>query len=115
MPSKATDYFAKHYAANRDKILDYKKEYYAEKIKYTKQFQNLKLKGQSKNISNHTIKSAINNISCFILVNDTTMTPQEFYDQYDIKDFSIIEIEYDLFNDYELTMKIPSFYLTFKN
>jgi hypothetical protein len=115
MPSKDPDYFAKHYATNRDKILDYKKEYYAEKIKYAKQFQNLKLKGHSKNISNHTIKSSINNISCFILVKDITMTPQEFYDQYSIKDFSIIEIEFDLFQDYELTMKIPDFYLTPKN
>tara|TARA_R110002126_G_scaffold258266_1_gene401210 strand:+ start:1697 stop:2047 length:351 start_codon:yes stop_codon:yes gene_type:complete len=110
----APDYFAKHYVTNRDKILDYKKDYYYQKIKYRKQFQNIKLKGLSKNISNHTIKSAINNISCFILANNTTMTPQEFYDQYSIKDFSIIEIEYELFNDYELTMKIPIFYLTDK-
>ena len=115
MPTKDPDYFAKHYATNRDKILDYKKEFYAEKIKYTKQFQNLKLKGQSKNISNHTIKTTVHNLTCFVLVNGSTMTPKDFYDQYSIKDFSIIEVEFDLFQDYELTIKIPDFYLTAKN
>lgn len=112
MPTKDPDYFAKHYSANRDKILDYKKEYYAEKIKYRKQFQNIKLKEHSKNNSNHIIKTAINSLSCFIAVNDTLLNPQEFYNQYTIKDFSIIELEFDMFQDYELTMKIPDFYLT---
>lgn len=115
MPSKDPDYFAKHYSANRDKILDYKKEYYAEKIKYTKQFQPIRLKGQSKGVSNHIIKTAVNGLCCFVLVNGSTMTPQEFYNQYSIKDFSIIEIDFDVFGDYELTMKIPDYYLTPKN
>lgn len=115
MPSKDPDYFAKHYSANRDKILDYKKEYYAEKIKYRKQFQSVKLKGQSKNMSNHIIKTAVDSLACFVLVNGINMTPKEFYDEFSIKDFSIIEIEFDVFGDYELTMKIPDFYLTPKN
>ena len=115
MPSKDPDYFAKHYSANRDKILDYKKEYYAEKIKYRKQFQSVKLKGQNKNVSNHIIKTAIDSLACFVLVNSETMNPEEFYNKYSIKDFSIIEIEFDVFQDYELTMKIPDYYLTPKN
>lgn len=115
MPSKDPEYFSKHYSANREKILDYKKEYYAEKIRYTKQFKNLKLKDISKSVSNHHIKSAISNMACFISANGQTMTPKEFYDQYSIKDFSIIEIEYELLNGYELTMKIPDCYLSFKN
>lgn len=117
MSSRAPDYFAKHYVANRDKILDQKREYYYEKIKYRKQFQNIKLKGVSKYDSNKIIKDSIGgkSLACFILVNDVSLTPQEFYDQYTIKDFSIIEIEYDLFDNYELTMKIPIFYLTNKN
>jgi hypothetical protein len=114
MASKEPDYFTKHYATNRDKILDYKKEYYAEKIKYTKQFQNIKLKEKSKRESNEIIKDAINGLSCFILLDGKSLTPQEFYDQYTIKDFSIIELEYELFNDYELTMKIQEFYLNKK-
>jgi hypothetical protein len=115
MPSKDPEYFSKHYSTNREKILDYKKIYYAEKIRYTKQFKSLKLKEMSKSISNHLIKSAISNMACFISANGQNMTPKEFYDQYHIKDFSIIEIEYDLLNGYELTMKIPDFYLSFKN
>jgi len=115
MPTKDPDYFAKHYATNRDKILNYKKEFYAKKVKYHNQFKNIKLKQQSKIISNHIIKSSINNNSCFILVNGSTMTPQEFYEKYIIKDFSIIEIEYDLFNEYELTMIIWDYYLIQKN
>ena len=115
MNSREPDYFAKHYSANREKILDYKKEFYAEKVKYRKQFQNIKLKEQSKRQSNEIIKHAINGLSCFILVNGITMNPQEFYQQYTIKDFSIIEIEFEIFQDYELTMIIPDFYLTLKN
>jgi hypothetical protein len=115
MPSKDPEYFSKHYSANREKILDYKKIYYAEKIRYTKQFKNLKLKDLSKSISNHLIKSAISNMACFIFANGQNLTPQEFYDKYFIKDFSIIEIEYDLSNGYELTIHIPDFYLSFKN
>jgi len=115
MPSKDPEYFSKHYSANREKILDYKKEYYAEKIRYTKQFKNLKLKNMSKSISNHLIKSAISNMACFIFVDGQNLTPQEFYTKYSIKDFSIIEIEYDLSNGYELTITIPDFYLSFKN
>jgi hypothetical protein len=115
MPSKDPEYFSKHYSANREKILDYKKEYYAEKIRYTKQFKSLKLKDISKSISNHTIKSAISNMACIISANGKNMTPKEFYDQYSIKDFSIIEVEYQLLNDYELTINIPDFYLLFKN
>lgn len=114
MPTKDPEYFSKHYSANREKILDYKKVYYAEKIRYTRQFKNLKLKDVSKSLSNHTIKSAINNMACFISINGENMTPKEFYEQYFIKDFSIIEIEYDLLNGYELTIKIPDFYLTNK-
>jgi len=115
MPTKDPEYFSKHYSANREKILDYKKEYYAEKIRYTKQFRNLKLKDVSKSISNHTIKSAISNMACFISTNGQNLTPQEFYEQYSIKDFSIIEVEYQVLNGYELTIIIPDFYLSFKN
>jgi len=115
MTSKQPDYFAKHYATNRDKILDYKKEYYAEKIKYTKQFQPIKLKGQPKLLSNKLIKTAVKTLACFIVVNDKTYTPNEFYDAYSIKDFNIIEIDYDMFENYELTMKIPDYYLISKN
>lgn len=115
MAPKEPDYFAKHYAANRDKILDYKKEYYAEKVKYTKQFQPIKLLGQSKSESNKIIKKAINSLACFIVVNEKTYTPQEFYDAFTVKDFNIIEVEYQLFQDYELTIKIPDYYLNPKN
>lgn len=114
MPSKDPDYFAKHYATNRDKILDYKKEYYAEKVRYRNQFKPIKLKGISKRQSNEMIKNAIggNSIACFIDINNQIFTPKELYDQYTIKDFSIIEVEYTMFANYELTMKIPDFYLT---
>jgi hypothetical protein len=115
MTSHRNEYYSKHYEANRDKILDYKKEFYAEKVKYRKQFQNIKLKGISKIDTNRIIKKAINNLACFVETDGKTMTPQELYDAYDIKDFSIIEVEYDYFDNYELTMKISNNCLTPKN
>lgn len=117
MPPKDPDYFKKHYEANMDKIKDQKKKYYYEKVKYRKQFENIKLKGIGKFDSKELIKSTIGgkSLACFILVNNETMTPDEFYNKYSIKDFSIIEVDYTFFQNYELTMKIPDYYLTIKN
>jgi len=117
MAPKDPDYFKKHYQENVDKIKDQKKKYYYEKVKYRKQFENIKLKGISKFDSKELIKNSIGgkSLACFILVNSETMNPEEFYNKYSIKDFSIIEIEFEQFQNYELTMKIPDYYLTPKN
>jgi hypothetical protein len=115
MTSLRNEYYSKHYEANRDKILDYKKQFYAEKVKYRKQFQNIKLKGFSKIDSNRIIKKAISTSVCFVETDGKTMTPQEFYDAYDIKDFSVIEVDYDYVNNNELTIKLSNYYLMSKN
>ena len=81
---------SKFYYNNRDKVLDYKKQFYFEKTKYIKQFKNLRFVAKSKSITNSILKSALdkNNDSekILILIDNNELIPYtEFYDKYTIK------------------------------
>ena len=92
-------YALKHYQKNRDKVLQYKKDFYLSKTKYIAQFRNIRFIGHSKSSTNHLIKKALDksNESDKILIvidNDEPISYTDFYEKYSIKDFSNITIDW---------------------
>lgn len=102
----------KFYKNNRETILAYKKNCYIEKTKYINQFNNIKLKNKSKRFTNNFIRS---NVDFLIKINEQLLTPIEFYEQYSIKDFSLIEIDYQHNNDFNIYIfELPQYYINNK-
>lgn len=93
-------YSLKHYQNNREKVLQYKREFYFSKTKFLNQFRNICLRGCAKSSSNKYIKDALgnNNMTDKIIINiddDETLTYSQFYDRYEInKNFSNIFVDW---------------------
>lgn len=92
-------YALKHYQKNRDKVLQYKKEFYLSKTKYITQFRKIRFIGHSKSSTNHLIKKALDksNESDKILIvidNNEPISYTDFYEKYSIKTFSDITVDW---------------------
>lgn len=98
MPNKLTSKESayKFYNENTDKILAYKKAWYAAKTKKYHLFSNIKIKGFPKQKSNGIIKKAIDNniLHIILFAGDECkkFSLEEFIKLYTFKDFSIIEV-----------------------
>lgn len=95
---------SKFYYNNRDKVLDYKKQFYFEKTKYIKQFKNLRFISHSKSATNIKIKEALdkNNDSDKILIlidKNDPISYTDFYDKYTIKNNGLSKKHIDNFSE----------------
>lgn len=73
----------KFYQNNREKVLAYKKDFYAEKTKKYAPFKKLYIYGVKKNFSNLLIKRAIDN-NKLLIYDDCIFDIKEFTEQYTI-------------------------------
>lgn len=97
-------YALKHYHNNRDKVLEYKKNFYFEKTKYVKQFRNIRFISHAKCATNIKIKKALdkNNDSEKILIlidQNELISYTEFYDKYTIKNNEISKKHIENFSE----------------
>ena len=97
-------YALKHYQNNREKVLQYKKEFYLEKTKYVSQFRNLRFIGHSKSSTNFHIKKALekDNDSEKILImidNEEPISYTEFYEKYSIKNNGLSKTHIENFSE----------------
>jgi hypothetical protein len=85
----------KYYYSHKDKVLAYKKDFYAKKMAKYSYFKNIKIKNISKRQSNEIIKTAIDLNILTILLGEECKEYQlsVFIELYKFKDFSIIEID----------------------
>lgn len=83
-----------YYNLNKDKILNYKKEFYKIHHQYQHALKNIKLHGFSKRQSMNIIKTALASNCLVIVLNEIThLTIQEFVQKYKFKDYSVLELD----------------------
>jgi hypothetical protein len=83
-----------YYKLNKDKILNYKKEFYKTQHQCHHAFKNIKIRGFAKRQSTNLIKSALSSNHLIIVLNETTyFTVSEFIKKYKFKPYSVIEVD----------------------
>lgn len=87
---------ATYYDLNKDKILNYKKEFYKTNVKNAKYsyFKNIKINGYTKRQSATLIKQVLISNNLLIAINETThISVDDFIKKYKFKNYSVIELE----------------------
>lgn len=74
----------KYYLNNREKVLAYKKEFYADKIKKYAPFKNLRIRGVLHPFSTKLLKHSIDNDKLLIYDNNEMLTRDKFIELYSI-------------------------------
>jgi len=83
-----------HYSLNKDKILNYKKEFYKMQHQQQHAFKNIKIRGFPKRQSMNLIKTALASKHLVIVLNEITyFTVPEFIKKYKFRDYSVIELD----------------------
>ena len=75
---------AKYYQNHKDKVLEYKKQFYYEKIKKYEPFKNIFIHNIKKSYSNVIIKRAIDNDSLLINVGNNVFNVKEFLENHTV-------------------------------
>jgi hypothetical protein len=83
----------KYYNTHKEQVLLYKRNFYINKNNKYIFFKNIKLKGISKRESKRLIKDAIDKNVLNIFLNQEQIDFNDFINNYEIKDYSILEVD----------------------
>jgi len=83
----------KYYNTHKEQVLLYKRNFYINKNNKYIFFKNIKLKGISKRESKKLIKEAIDKNILQIFLNQEKIDLNDFINNYEIKDYSILEVD----------------------
>jgi hypothetical protein len=96
------------YRAKREKILAYKKQFYANKVKFISHLQPIRLTGKLKRQSNTILKKAYITKNLILQVGEKKYNPEQFYDCYNFRDSAIFQTRnYTLDGEDKLTIFLP--------
>jgi molybdopterin converting factor small subunit len=97
------------YRAKREKVLSYKKQFYANKVKFIRHLQPIRLTGKLKRQSNTIIKKAYTSNRLILQVGYKQYNPKEFYNCFNFRDNAIFDTrDYLLDDDDKLTIFLPT-------